>query len=330
MQKSIHPTHLRHAAINRRAVILLLGCLLSGGTSRLLRAQAVSVSEWSSGIDHSLESVLVFQSQSSEEAEASIHVDDEMLAQQIDQFKVASSSGYANQPAVAPTDNRSVDAKPSMDQEADTLIVNPLLSGAETISSADGSQIDFMLMTQFFVAVKPKAYRIASGVRGSEDLEALAFRNPNGTFVLFTVNHSSSPVTLQTLWKNGLFTYTQTANSIAIFAWDPKSELVSLVPSEPQIAGKGESSIAVEAKCSNVSPLGIDLQCESKSFHCSIFPNRFTCNSQPESILLNVMVNSASDTDRMKPGFIILTATPDVGGPTRLRVPCCSADGNKD
>jgi hypothetical protein len=53
-----------------------------------------------------------------------------------------------------------------MDQEADTLIVNPLKAGAEAISSAAGSNIDFLLMTQLFTAVKPKAYRIVPELQG--------------------------------------------------------------------------------------------------------------------------------------------------------------------
>jgi len=317
----------RNRSRNRHAVILLIGCLLSGGTSRFLAAQTVSASVWSSELDHSVESVFVFQSQSREEAEAHIHVYDDVLAQQIAEFKVAGPSGDADQPPGASAGNKAVEAPPSMDQEADTLIVNPLKTGAETISSAPGSNMDFLLMTQLFVAVKPKAYRIASGVTGSDDLESLAFRNPNGTYVLFTVNHSKSPVSLEAFWKDRLFTYTQAGSSIALFAWDPKSPLVSLLPNEPQVSAKGEGSVSIEAKCSKMSPLGIDLRCESKAFSCSIFPARFTCNAQPGSVMLRVTVSSTdeNETDRMKPGFVTITAAPDVGELTNIRIPCCSA-----
>jgi len=298
-------------------VILLVGCLLGGGTSRFLGAQTVSVSAWSSEIDHSLESVIVFQSQSREEAEANIQVNDDILAQQITQIDVAAPSGTSAASEVA-------EAPPSMDQEADTLIVNPLKSGAEVIRSAPGSNIDFLLMTQLYRAVKPKAYRIAAGVTGSDDLESLAFRNPDGTYVLFTVNHSKSAVRLEAFWKDRVFTYTQAGSSIALFAWDPKSPLVSLVRSEPGISAKG--SVSIEAKCSSPSPLGINLRCESYGFSCSIFPvSYFNCSSQQENLKLSVTVDSTdkSDTDRVKPGFVTITAAPDVGEPTILRVPCC-------
>jgi hypothetical protein len=275
---------------------------------------------WSSEIDHSLESVLVFQSQSREATDAYIHVYDDILAQQISQIHVAA-------PSEVSAAGRAGEAPPSMDQEADTLIVNPLKTGAEAIRSAPGSNIDFLLITQFFRVVKPEAYRIASGVTGSVDLESLGFRNPDGTYVLFTVNHSKSPVSLEAFWKNRLFTYTQAGRSIAIFAWDPKSQLVSLVPSDPRISAKGEGSVSVEAKCLKMSPLGIDLRCESQAFYCSIFPVRFTCNAQQGSLILSVKVYPIDEnhTDRMKPDSVTITATPDVGELTNLRVPCCNA-----
>jgi hypothetical protein len=302
-------------------MILLMGCLLGGGSSRFIGAQTVSVSVWSSEIDHSLESVIVFQSQSRERTDAYIHVYDDFPAQQIAELKVAAPTGYsAERPGVSAASGAQ-EAPPSMDQEADTLIVNPLKTGAEAIRSAAGSNVDFLLMTQLSRVVKPKAYRIVSGVTGSGDIESLAFRNPDGTYVLFTVNHSKSPVSLEAFWKDRLFTYTQAGKSIAIFAWDPKSQLVSLVASGPQTSAKG--SVSVEAKCSNVSPVGIDLRCESQASYCSIFPVHFTCSSQQESVLLSVTVYAAdeNDTDAMKPGFVTIIAAPDAGELTSLRVP---------
>lgn len=322
MQKTRNQTHLCLATKSCRAMILLMGCLLCGGTSRFLGAQTVNVSVWSSEIDHSLESVLVFQSQSRERTDAYIHVYDDILAQQIAEFKVAAPSGYAAQTP------RAGEEPTSIDQEADTLIVDPLKAGAEAINSAPGSDMDSLLMTQLVKAVKPKAYRIVSGVTGEDNLESLAFRNPDGTYVLFTVNHSKSAVSLEAFWKDRLFTYTQAGRSIAIFAWDPESPLVSLVLREPRISAKGSvSSVSVEAKCSNMSPVGVDLRCESQDFYCSVFPVRFTCNSQQESVKLSVTVYSTgeNDKDRMKPGFVTITAAPDVGELTSLRVPCCSA-----
>jgi hypothetical protein len=271
-------------------------------------------------MDHSVESVVVFQSHCREKTEAKIKVYDDILAQQIAQIDVAAPFG-------ASAASKTGEAPPSMDEEADTLIVNPLKTGAEAIHSATGSNIDFVLMTQLLRTVKPKAYLIASGVTGSDDLESLAFRNPDGTYVLFTVNHSKSPVSLEASWKDELFTYTQAGRSIGLFAWDPKSQLVSLVPREPGISAKG--SVSIEAKCLKMSPLGIDLRCEGQASYCSIFPIRFTCNSQPGSVILSVTAYSTStnesDIDGMKPGIVTITAAPDVGEPTRLRVPCCSA-----
>jgi hypothetical protein len=323
MQRTRKQAHHCQATNSCRAVILLIGCLLCGGIGRLLEAQTVSVSEWSSEIDHSVESVIVFQSQSRQGADAYIHVYDDIPAQQIAEFKIAAPSVDAAQSPGVSAGSRVTETLPSMDQEADTLIVNPLKNGAEAILSAPGSNLDFLLITQLSRAVKSQAYRIVSGVTGTDDLESLTFRNPDGTYVLFTVNHSTSPLGLEVFWKERLFNYTQAGRSIAIFAWDPKSQLISLVPNESRISAEG--SVSVEAKCSNVSPVGIDLLCESHAFHCSIFPVRFTCNPQQTNVLLRVTVYSTdeNDIDHIKPGFVTITAVPDVGELTSLRLACC-------
>ncbi len=324
MQESRKQIHRFQSTMSRRVVILIMGCLLGCGSSPFLGAQTVSVSVSSSEIDHSLQSVIVFQSQTRERTDAYIHVYDDVL-QQIAQIDIAAPSGNAAQHPAVPAASGAAEPPPSIDQEADALIVNPLKSGAEAISSAPESDMDSSLMTQFVTAVKPNAHRIVSGVTGSDNLESLAFRNPDGTYVLFTVNHSKSAVSLETFWKDRLFTYTQAGRSFAIFTWDPGSPLVSLVLRDSRTAAKG--SVSVEAKCSNMSPVGVDLRCESEAFNCSIFPVSFTCNAQQESVLLSVTVDSTGENDsgHTKPGFVTITAAPDVGEPTSLRVPCCSA-----
>jgi len=325
MQRSRKQTHRFNPTNSRRAVILLVGCLLGTGSSTFIAAQTVNVTVSSSEIDHTLESVIVFQSQTSERTDAYIHIYDDLPAQQIPEIKTAAPSGYAAQRPADSSASTAAEAPPSIDQEADTLIVNPLKSGAEAIGSAPTSDMDSLLMTQFVTAVKPKANRIVSGVTGSDNLESLAFRNPDNTYVLFSVNHSKSPVSLEAFWKDRLFTYTQAGKSIAIFAWDPMSPLVSLVLRDSRTSPKGSAS--VEAKCANLSPVGVDLRCESEDFNCSIFPVRFTCNAQQESVILSVTVDSTDEnhTDPTKPGFVTVTAAPDVGEPTSLRVPCRSA-----
>ncbi|MGD0096181.1 MAG: glycoside hydrolase family 30 beta sandwich domain-containing protein [Terracidiphilus sp.] len=327
MQETRRQTHLCLTTKNRRAVILLGGCLLGGGTSWFLGAQTVHVSVWSSEMDHSLESVLVFQSQSREAAQAYVHVFDDIQHQQIVEFNAAPSSGEAAPSPADSTASGDPQAKPTLDQVADTLIVRPLLTGAQSITAASGSVMDFLLVTQLFRAVKPKAYLIDAAATGSKDLESIAFRNPDDSTVLLTVNHAQSPISLEVFWRDRLFTYTEPAGAVAFFVWDPKSQLVSLVPSEARLSASGEGSLSIEAKCSQVSPLGIDLRCESRSFDCSIFPVRFSCGSDQNGVTLNLTVYSKdkSDMNRMKPGFVTVTATPDVGEPTSLRLPCCNA-----
>ena len=293
-------------------MIMLAGCLLSGGGCSLA-AQSVHVSVWSSAIDHSLESALVFRSQSPDEVEAVIHIYEDVLDQQIANIGMETPSGASDASSTA-------EAPPSMDQEADNVIVNPLQTGAVDVHSAFGANIDFLLITQLSIAVRPMAYRMAAEVTGSRDVESLAFRNPDGTRVLFTVNHSKQPISLEAFWKERLFTYTQAGNSVALFVWNPKSQLVSLVARKQQVSS--EDTLSLEAKCSQNSPLGIDLRCESPAVSCSVFPVYFTCDSQQDSVPLVVTVGPIDNNSAVgnKLVFITITAAPDVGELTRLRV----------
>ena len=309
--------------------LLLLGCLLSGGSARFLAAQTVSMSAWSSKLDHSVESVLVFQSQSGAAAQANICLYD-MQAQQITQFSAEASASLGDGTPGTSVHSDALEPRPSLDEEADRLFVGPLLMGADAISSPAGSDVDFMLMTQLFMAVKPNAYRIISAVAGSNDLESLAFRNPDGTYVLIAVNHSQSPVSTEVFWKDRVFNSIVPAQAVAFFAWDPKSQLVSLVPGKTRISGMEEGSLAITAKCSHVSAVSVDLRCESQAFYCSVFPIRFTCDGRDSSGLLSVTFQpkDRNEGHSMAVGSMRITATPEVGEPTVLSLPASAqADG---
>lgn len=318
MQETRTRTYICRTTKRRRAVILLVGCLLGEGGIWSLGAQSVQASVVSSQVDHSQESVLAFQFQSRDEADANIQVYDDIVAQQIDHIDVGAPSG-------ASSANGDIEAPRSIDEEADILIVGPLKKGAEAIHSASGSNMDSLLMAHLSGAVKPGAVRIGCGVTGSPDIESLAFRNPYGSLVVLAVNHSKSAVSLEVFWKDRLFTYTQAGSSIALYAWDPEIQLVSLIARSARLLPKG--SLSIEARCSNASPMGIDLRCESEAFSCSVFPVRFVCSSQQDSVTLSVAVWSAdkSEGDGVKPGFVTITAAPDVGEPTSLHLACCGA-----
>lgn len=299
-------------------LFLLVASLLAHGRS--LVAQSVHASVWSSTLDHSLESVVIFQSQSPKRAEATIHVYEELPAQQI------ASIGIEPPTEVPPTDaytKTHPPVDPPMDLEADAIIVNPLRTGAVDIISNSGKNIDFLLIMQLSQAVKPLAYRISAEVTGSKQIESVAFSNPDGTRVLFTVNHSETPMALKTFWKDRLFHFTQAGNSMAVFAWDPKSQLVSLDVQKPQHFT--ENTVSLGARCSQISPLGIDLRCESSAASCTVFPVYFTCDSDQASVPLTVTVRP-TDHNQHQPVFVTVTAAPDVGELTALKVSSTSRE----
>ncbi len=65
--------------------------------------------------------------------------------------------------------------------------------------------------------VLPGAYRIDSNAFGSESIEDVAFRNPDGSKVLIVLNSVSSSKTFTVYWSSKSFIYTLPAGVVANF-----------------------------------------------------------------------------------------------------------------
>ena len=93
---------------------------------------------------------------------------------------------------------------------------NPLV----TVNSATGAvkyEIDYYTIGHFSKFVLPDANRIYSS--NAEGFVSVAFRNPNGSNVLFVYNDSTSSRTVQVIWGSRSFTHSFEGLSGATFTW---------------------------------------------------------------------------------------------------------------
>ncbi len=99
--------------------------------------------------------------------------------------------------------------------------------GLETIDLADPShvtikpQLDFYVLGQASKFVLPGAVRIASDEPAGSKLKDVAFRNPNGTVVLYTLNDGSSSQDLRIRFHGKIAATTLPAGAVATFIWKP-------------------------------------------------------------------------------------------------------------
>jgi glucosylceramidase len=109
----------------------------------------------------------------------------------------------------------------------------PIVGGCDTCrglvtidDSEPGSQtvkpeLDYYVLGQASKFVYPGAVRIASNEPAGTKLHDVAFRNPNGTIVLYTLNAGTESQDLRIAFHDKSIATTIPAGSIATFVWKP-------------------------------------------------------------------------------------------------------------
>ncbi len=98
--------------------------------------------------------------------------------------------------------------------------------GLVTIDPANPAQpvkpeLDYYVLGQASKFVLPGAVRIASNEPPDTQLKDVAFRNPNGTVVLYTLNAATTAQQLRIGYKGKTVATTIPAGSVATFIWKP-------------------------------------------------------------------------------------------------------------
>lgn len=81
------------------------------------------------------------------------------------------------------------------------------------------ANVEYYLLGQVAKFVVPGAVRIYSNTFGANNIEDVAFRNPDGSTVLFVLNGSSADQTFTTYWQGGSFNYLLPASAVVTFSW---------------------------------------------------------------------------------------------------------------
>jgi glucosylceramidase len=82
-------------------------------------------------------------------------------------------------------------------------------------------EVDYYVIGQATKFVLPGAVRIASDEPAGTQLKDVAFRNPNGTVVLYTVNNGTASQDLRIGYHGKAVATTIPAGAVATFVWKP-------------------------------------------------------------------------------------------------------------
>ncbi len=97
-----------------------------------------------------------------------------------------------------------------------------LVTVTDTVSSNTTTMtVDYVALGHVSKFVVPGAYRIESNTFEQGSLEDVAFRNPDGSIVLFVLNGSNQPTPFNVEWRGQYFSSTLQGGSVATFRWYP-------------------------------------------------------------------------------------------------------------
>ncbi len=102
-------------------------------------------------------------------------------------------------------------------------------NGASSVSQ----ELDYYVLGHASKFLKPGAYRIYSDENVPANLYDVAFRNPDGSVVVYVVNSGNADITFNVKYKAQYFTATVAAGSIATFEWMPSSAPTVSLMQEP-------------------------------------------------------------------------------------------------
>jgi len=102
-----------------------------------------------------------------------------------------------------------------------TVLKNSICRGIVTIDTSTGEvtyNVDYYTLGHISKFVKPGAYRIDSD-NYMNDVESVAFKNPDGSIVLIVSNRTTKDKTLDVKYGNSSFSYKLPGKAAATFKW---------------------------------------------------------------------------------------------------------------
>lgn len=183
-------------------------------------------------------------------------------------------------------------------------------SGASTVTQ----ELDYYVLGHASKFLQAGAYRIFSDENVAVNLYDVAFRNPDGSIVVYAVNGGSSDITFNVKYHSQYFTATITAGSIATYKWTPATTpVISLtqLPNGITITAGQTGNMSVIAQPVNGATPHVTLSCTvtdqagtaTTKASCSTVPANMTfSDSTPQSIALTITTAKTSGALQNRPG----------------------------
>ena len=106
-------------------------------------------------------------------------------------------------------------------------------TGVVTVDNGNGSvtyNAEYYTLGQASKFIKPGAVRIDSNTFGANNIQDVAFQNPDGSHALYVQNADSASRTFNVSESGQFFTYTLPGKSVATFTWTPGTTVVDTTP----------------------------------------------------------------------------------------------------
>jgi hypothetical protein len=183
-------------------------------------------------------------------------------------------------------------------------------SGASTVTQ----ELDYYVLGHASKFLQAGAYRISSDENVAANLYDVAFRNPDGSIVVYAVNSGSSDITFNVKYHSQYFTATITAGSIATYVWTPTTAPVISLTQQPNgitITGGQSGNMNVVALPVNGATPHVTLSCTvtdqtgvaTTKASCSTVPANMTfSDGTPQNIALTITTTKTTGALQNRPG----------------------------
>ena len=165
-------------------------------------------------------------------------------------------------------------------------------------------ELDYYVLGQASKFLQPGAYRIDSDEATSVNIYDVAFRNPDGSIVVYALNNGASDQSFNVKYGSSVFTATVKAGSIATFTWAPTQSPAVALSADPNglLLSAGKSgSLAVTVQPLNGANPTVSLACSGapSTTTCTVSPNSLSfTSSAAQTVSVTITTKAASSAQR--------------------------------
>ena len=179
-------------------------------------------------------------------------------------------------------------------------------SGPSTVTE----ELDYYVLGHASKFLQPGAYRIYSDENIAAGLYDVAFRNPDGSIVVYAVNSGTTDLTFNVKYHGQFFTATISTGSVASYVWSPTTAPAVSLTQQPNgitITAGQAGTVNVVAQAVNGVASTVTLSCAvtdisgvaTTKASCTANPTNLSfSDSTPQNVTLNI--STTKTTGRLK------------------------------